>query len=222
MDLVHDWTGRTATALQRALRESNETFAATLGISPRAVAKWHAEPNSRPRHETQQLLDRVLERTSAAVRARFAVELAPQELPEQPLTTSDSGHALRVAIAVVVNDGNVLMVQRREDNGSSSWQFPAGMIKPRASAETTAIRETLSETGVHCRVTRHLGSRLHPITQVYCEYLLCEYLGGEAQNMDVVENVSVIWTSSDRLTRFIPAETVFPPILDALEVRNSE
>lgn len=222
MDLVHDWTGRTATALQRALRESNETFAATLGISPRTVAKWHAEPNSQPRHETQQLLDRVLERASAAVRARFAVELAPEEPRDQQPATSDSGHALRVAIAVVVNDGNVLMVQRREDNGSSSWQFPAGMIKPRASAETTAIRETLSETGVHCRVTRHLGNRLHPITQVYCEYLLCEYLGGEAQNMDVVENVSVIWTPSDRLTRFIPAETVFPPILDALEVRNSE
>ncbi|MCG8926152.1 NUDIX hydrolase [Lentzea sp. CC55] len=222
MDLVREWTGRTATALQRALRESNENFAAKLGISPRAVAKWHAEPHSRPRHETQQLLDRVLERASATERARFAVELQPQEPPHEPPTTSDSGHVLRVAIAVVVDDGNVLLVQRREDNGSTSWQFPAGMIKPRASAETTAIRETFSETGVHCRVTRHIGSRLHPITQVYCEYLLCEYLGGEAQNMDVVENVSVIWTPGDRLTRFIPAETVFPPILDALEVRNSE
>ncbi|WP_329794071.1 NUDIX domain-containing protein [Lentzea sp. DG1S-22] len=219
---MREWTGRTATALQRALRESNETFAATLGLSPRAVAKWHAEPDSRPRHETQQLLDRVLERLSAAERTRFTMELEPQESNKQPPTTPDSGHALRVAIAVVVNDGNVLMVQRREDNGSTSWQFPAGMIKPRASAETTAIRETLSETGVHCRVTRHLGSRLHPITQVYCEYLLCEYLVGEAQNMDAVENVSVIWAPSDRLTRFIPAETVFPPILDALEVRNSE
>ncbi|MDX3662892.1 NUDIX domain-containing protein [Streptomyces sp. ID05-26A] len=222
MDRVHDWTGRTATALQRALRESNETFAATLGLSPRAVAKWHAEPDSRPRHETQQLLDRVLERASASERARFAVELEPQQPTAHPPTKSSSGHVLRVAIAIVVDDGNVLMVQRREDHGSTSWQFPAGMIKPRASAETTAIRETLSETGVHCRVTRHLGSRLHPITQVYCEYLLCEYLHGEAQNVDVVENVSVIWTPSDRLTRFIPAETVFPPILDALEVRNSE
>ncbi|MGZ3147955.1 NUDIX hydrolase [Lentzea chajnantorensis] len=222
MDLVREWTGRTATALQRALRESNETFAATLGLSPRAVAKWHAEPDSRPRHETQQLLDHVLERASTSVRARFAVELESQQPTERPPAKSDSGHILRVAIAVVVDERNVLMVQRREDDGSTSWQFPAGMIKPRASAATTAIRETLSETGVHCRVTRHLGSRLHPITQVYCEYLLCEYLAGEAQNIDTVENVSVIWTPSDRLTRFIPTETIFPPILDALEVQDSE
>ncbi|PWK82241.1 ADP-ribose pyrophosphatase YjhB (NUDIX family) [Lentzea atacamensis] len=222
MDLVREWTARKACALQHALRETNDSFAARLGIPSRTVVSWHQKPDLVPRKAQQQLLDVLLERATASERARFAAELAEDTSAAGFDDSSASGHVLRVAIAVVANDHNVLMVQRREDNGSTSWQFPAGMIKPGASAATTAIRETLSETGVHCRVTRHLGSRLHPITQVYCEYLLCEYLGGEAQNMDVVENVSVIWTPSDRLTRFIPAETIFPPILDALEVRNSE
>jgi 8-oxo-dGTP diphosphatase len=37
-----------------------------------------------------------------------------------------------------------------------------------------------------------------------------------------VENVDVTWAPTDRLTRFIPAESIFPPILEALEVANGE
>ncbi len=36
--------------------------------------------------------------------------------------------------------------------------------------------------------------------------------------MDVVENVSVVWIEKSKLTRFIPAQQIFPPILEALEV----
>jgi 8-oxo-dGTP pyrophosphatase MutT (NUDIX family) len=129
-----------------------------------------------------------------------------------------SSHTLRVAIAVVLKGNEVLIVQRRTEDGSGiSWQFPAGMVKPGASPEIVAVRETLAETGVHCKITGSLGSRLHPITHVYCDYLLCEYLGGDAQNLDVAENVSVTWTTIDRLTRFIPIDRVFPPVLNALK-----
>jgi hypothetical protein len=78
-------------------------------------------------------------------------------------------------------------------------------------------RWTGPETGVHCAVLRSLGRRLHPITNVHCEYLLCEYLGGEAENKDLAENVSVTWTPINRLTRFIPTDRIFPPVLEALE-----
>jgi 8-oxo-dGTP diphosphatase len=222
VDLVREWTGRKACALQAALRETNDSFAARLGIPARTVVSWHQKPDLKPRTAQQQLLDVLLERASPNERARFAAELADESSNDQLDDPTGSGHALRVAVAVVVDDTNVLVVQRRDDSGNMSWQFPAGMIKPGVSPETVAVRETLGETAVHCRVVRHLGGRLHPVTNVYCVYLLCEYLGGEAQNMDVAENVSVTWTPSNRLTRFIPAERIFPPILEALEVLDSE
>jgi 8-oxo-dGTP pyrophosphatase MutT (NUDIX family) len=218
MASVHKWTGRTACTLQAALRMTNESFAAHLGTAVRTVAMWHQRPDRVPSVELQQALDTALERADQGVRTRFAASsrTAP-DLPTPPLDSA--AHSLRVAVAVVVDAQNVLVVQRRgEDGAGIAWQFPAGMVKPGVSPSIVAVRETLAETGVHCSVVRELGSRLHPITNVYCDYLLCEYLAGEAYNVDIAENVTVTWAAKEKLTRFIPAKTIFPPILEALEV----
>jgi hypothetical protein len=69
---VEPWTGRTACALQKALRLSNELFAEHLGIGVRTVAGWHQKPTLKPKSEMQQLLDTAYERASETVRARFA------------------------------------------------------------------------------------------------------------------------------------------------------
>lgn len=219
MALVEAWTGRTACALQAALRLTNEAFASRLGVAVRTVANWHERPDMTPRTEMQQALDTVFEQAPKAV--RDLVTAKASSIPAQRATTGEphSGYTLTVAIAVVVNDGRVLLVQRRgEDGGGISWQFPAGMVKPGVAPELVAVRETLAETGVHCRVVRSLGSRLHPITDVYCDYLLCDYLTGDAQNVDQIENVSVVWAPTGSLTRFIPAAHIFVPVLEALEV----
>ena len=219
MDLVNGWTGRSACALQAALRLTNEAFARKLGVAVRTVATWHERPDLTPRAEMQQLLDTLFEQAADTARARFAVLVSGAPTTTQPTHSEPgSGHVLTVAIAIVTNNSDVLVVQRRgEDGAGIAWQFPAGMVKPGVPSELVAVRETLAETGVHCRVVRSLGSRLHPITNVYCNYLLCEYLGGEPQNMDQVENVSVTWAPTGKLTRFIPAEQIYPPILEALE-----
>jgi 8-oxo-dGTP pyrophosphatase MutT (NUDIX family) len=216
MEFVNDWTGRTACILQAALRMSNESFAQHLGVAVRTVATWHQRPDLTPRSEMQQLLDTALDRAPEVAKARFSTLVDEGAEPSPP---SESAQALRVAIAVVQNGSEVLVVCRRGDDGRGiSWQFPAGMIKPGVQAETVAIRETLAETGVHCSVITSLGNRLHPVTHVFCEYLLCEYLGGEAENKDVVENVSVVWVDKAKLTRFIPVDQIFLPILEVLEV----
>jgi 8-oxo-dGTP diphosphatase len=217
MESVGTWTGRTACALQSALRLTNEAFADLLGVAVRTVATWHQRPDMTPKAEMQHALDTALDRAAASAKTRFTGLMAAQDQPL--LTTSDTAQALRVAIAVVVKDSEVLIVCRRgDDGGGISWQFPAGMIKPGVPAAAIAIRETLAETAVHCAVVRTIGSRLHPMTNVFCEYLLCEYLAGDAKNVDVVENVSVVWANKSKLTRFIPADRIFPPILEALEV----
>src|SRR5579875_3004789 len=73
MDMVTGWTGRTACALQSAMRLSNEAFAARLGIGVRTVAGWHQKPTLRPKSEMQLLLDTALAQSEASVRSRFAV-----------------------------------------------------------------------------------------------------------------------------------------------------
>ena len=62
MDVVTGWTGRTACALQAALRMSNDAFARHLDMDVRTVADWHKKPGLQPRPETQQLLDTALAR----------------------------------------------------------------------------------------------------------------------------------------------------------------
>ena len=213
------WSGLRACTLQAALRMTNESFAEHLCTAVRTVAMWHQRPDRIPSKEMQQALDTALERADQGAKTRFATSsgTAP-ELPTPPLSDR-AAHSLRVAVAVVVDDQNVLIVQRRgEDGAGIAWQFPAGMVKPGVSPSIVAVRETLAETGVHCMVVRELGSRLHPITNVYCDYLLCEYLAGEVYNVDVAENVTVTWAAKEKITRFIPAKTIFPPILEALEV----
>lgn len=217
MDLVNEWNGRTACALQAALRLSNDAFAQHLDVAVRTVAAWHQKPDLVPRSEMQQLLDTALHRAPDNAKARFAQLVGMVDAS----TVASSAQALRIAIAVVVKDSEVLVVCRRgEDGGGISWQFPAGMIKPGVRPDTVAVRETLGETGVHCAVVRRLGSRVHPVTNVLCDYVLCEYLSGDAENRDVVENVSVTWIDKQNLTRFIPANRIFPPVLEALEVSS--
>ncbi|MFC4035870.1 NUDIX hydrolase [Streptomyces polygonati] len=231
MDVVDIWSGRTACALQSALRLTNEAFANRLGIALRTVATWHADPDVVPRTEMQQLLDEAYERAGPAVRARFALlsrgaaRGASQGVPQgdgartlgmNPAVREPQ--VLRVAVAVVLRESEVLMVCRRDGDVSGiTWQFPAGVVKPGVRPETVTVRETLAETGVHCAVKRSLGSRLHPVTGVHCDYFVCEYLAGAAQNIDIVENVDVMWAQRTSVTRFIAADVIFPPILAALE-----
>ncbi|MFJ8923893.1 NUDIX domain-containing protein [Streptomyces sp. NPDC102415] len=209
MIVVTKWTGRTAAALQDALHETNEGFAELLGAAPRTVAGWHSNPDLVPRSEMQQALATIYERASEHVRRRFSLLSRPPEVPPQ-------AQALRVAIAVVLRGNEVLLVCRRGDD-SLSWQFPAGMCKPGAAVASVAVHETHAETGVHCAVREELGSRVHPKTGVLASYVLCDYLAGEATNRDAVENTDVAWVPLASLTRFIPIENIYPPILAALE-----
>jgi len=128
----------------------------------------------------------------------------------------DGPELLRVAIAVVTDGKRVLLVCRRHEGGNVSWQFPAGVVKPETNAAAAAVRETFEETGVHCSVRQRLGTRLHPVTRVFCEYFLCGYLSGAVENRDVVENMSVMWVMRSALTDYIPAVRTFPRVLEVL------
>lgn len=207
MDVI-TWTGELACHLQAAHRMSRDEFAGRLGVHPQTVAGWHARPGIVPRADMQAALDTLYEKALPPVRLRFARLAQPTE--------TTAAQTLRVAVAVVVRRGEVLLVQRR-DGGPLDWQFPAGVVKPGGDPAAVAVRETRAETGVHCSVRQPLGSRIHPQTGVEAEYLLCDHLMGEPVNLDQAENADALWAPIPALTRFIPADRIYAPILTALE-----
>jgi len=209
MGPTRSWTGRDATTLRKALRMTTDGFAARLQVAPRTVANWAANPEMVPRLGAQDELDRLLAAAPAEVQAHLDGAAFA--------TGGEAAQVLRVAIAILAHDGQVLLVRRRDDGAGISWQFPAGIIKPGERGEDVAVRETLAETGVHCSVKEHLGSRRHPVTGVQCDYYRCEYLAGDAHNRDSVENAGVTWAPQTQLTKFVSRETVYPPVLRMLE-----
>lgn len=209
MEIIDQWTARHACALQTALRHTNEEFAKLLRVGERTVSAWHSQPDTVPRAPIQRALQALYRHAPEDAQALFALALhGPPR----------SAQALRIALAVVIHDGRVLLVCRRGDEaGGIRWQLPAGVIKPGVLPESAAVRETLAETGVHIAVEEPLGERVHPVTHAVCLYFRCSYLAGEVCNGDPEENIDVRWVPVGELTRFIKPALLFGPILDLLE-----
>ncbi len=106
MEPVQLWTGRTACALQAALRMTNESFAAHLGTAVRTVATWHQKPDRVPNAEMQQALDTTLERAGEGTQARFTTNIADTGATPEPTSPPIDGaaHAAEVPTASVVDD----------------------------------------------------------------------------------------------------------------------
>ncbi|GAB1510022.1 NUDIX hydrolase [Actinophytocola sp. KF-1] len=198
-------------------RQHNEPGTLSFRHLQRLVAGRQPDgaPLGPPRPATARLLERIFNMSIDDLLAPPAMG----QLPRIGAHHLNHPHPLTVAIAVVTNGQEVLVVCRRStDDSGITWQFPAGMVKPGTHPRHVAIRETLRETGVHCSASEQLGRRVHPITNVICEYWLCDYVAGEATNIDADENISVTWISKDKLLRIIPSDQVFPPVLEVLEL----
>lgn len=201
---VTTWSAQLATALQEASHLSAEEFAARLGIGARTVARWRQDPEVVPRPGIQRLLDEFLSTAATEVQERF------HEAGQAPGQVG-----LHAALSVVINGSDVLLVRRRSDT-APQWQFPAGVVKPEATPEAVAVRETYSETGIDCAVRSTIGSRIHPITGVFCVYFLCDYLAGVPENRDPFENDSVRWAPRASIGNFVPLNRLFQPVRDLL------
>ncbi len=106
MEPVQLWTGRTACALQAALRMTNESFAAHLGTAVRTVATWHQKPDRVPSAEMQQALDTTLERAGEGTQARFTrntAETGARPVPTGPPLESPA-HAAEDDTATAMDD----------------------------------------------------------------------------------------------------------------------
>ena len=205
-------------------REHNE--AGTLGVRhlQRLVAGRRSDgrPLGPVKPETARLLEQIFTLDIDELLSPPAkLDLTKYGTGVNDEESREAARAFRVAIAVVVKEAEALIVCRRDSTyGGLTWQFPAGIVKPGISSIVAAVRETLAETAVHCAPRRKLGSRVHPITNVLCDYVLCDYLAGYARNLDLIENVGVLWVNKDRLPSFIAPDLIYPPVMKVLDIAN--
>ncbi|MEV7559332.1 NUDIX hydrolase [Streptomyces sp. NPDC089795] len=131
--------------------------------------------------------------------------------------TGSAGPERRVAGAVVVHEGRVLLVRRRVAEGQLSWQFPAGKVERGESSEEAAVRETKEEAGLDVAAVGQLGERIHPITGRQVSYTACEVIGGTAHVADADEIAEVAWVTLSDVPRYIPYG-LFKPVQRYLDV----
>lgn len=90
------------------------------------------------------------------------------------------------AIAVVLHEDQVLLVQRRNPPNAGQWGFPGGHVEWGETALKAAARELLEETGVTAAPTGYLTNvdvvLRDPLGAVQYHYLLaavsCDYVAG--------------------------------------------
>ncbi|MER7467913.1 NUDIX hydrolase [Streptomyces sp. NPDC097981] len=114
------------------------------------------------------------------------------------------GMPVRVAAAVVVHEGRVLLVRRRIAEGSLSWQFPAGKVEAGEPWEEAAVRETKEETGLDVSVVAVLGERIHPVTGRLMSYAACDVIAGTARAAAPAEIAEVAWAAFSELPTYVP------------------
>ena len=67
-------------------------------------------------------------------------------------------HGAVLILAKLIPSGRILLVRQfRPPAGGQVWEFPAGLLEPGESPETTAVRELKEETGYRGRVVGCTG-----------------------------------------------------------------
>lgn len=96
------------------------------------------------------------------------------------------------ALAVVIRDNDVIMVQRKNEPDAGLWGFPGGHVELGERGLEAAVRELAEETGVIATPVSYLTNldllTHHADGSVAHHFLLaavlCDYISGEPSPMD--------------------------------------
>lgn len=127
------------------------------------------------------------------------------------------GGSPRVAAAVVVCAGRVLLLRRAVPEGGLVWQFPAGKVEVGESDVEAAVREAWEEVGLRVELVGWLGERLHPVTRRSIAYVACRVAGGSARAAAPDEVAEVVWCGREDLARLVPPSQLFGPVRGYLD-----
>lgn len=120
------------------------------------------------------------------------------------MTSSCSSHPIAAAsIAVVRDDGAVLLVLRGRGAAQGTWAFPGGGVDPGETTAAAALRELAEETGIVAQIEREMGRFAFAATATTPALSLtvfqAVYVSGTARAGDDARDV--VWTTpQDALT----------------------
>lgn len=123
-----------------------------------------------------------------------------------------------LAMGVVVDRGQLLLICRAVPEGDLMWALPGGTVEPGETAGQAAVREVLEETGLTVEAVEELGGRVHPDTGRLIAYVACTVLEGTAHAASQREVSAVAWAARDEIPQYVP-RGLFPPVQAYLDGR---
>ena len=126
------------------------------------------------------------------------------------------GDSVSIAVAIVRDERDFLLVRRRAREGALRWQFPSGHVEFGENSKEAAEREVFEETHVKCRALSKIGERVHPDTGARVSYWLCAYESGVAEIGDKEELDDITWMSGPQVIKAITSD-LFAPVREMLE-----
>ncbi|MFG3017856.1 NUDIX hydrolase [Streptomyces sp. NPDC048254] len=114
-------------------------------------------------------------------------------------------------MAVIVEEGRLLLIRRSVAEGGLVWALPGGVVEPGETAEQAAARETLEETGLTVEAVEELGGRVHPDTGRRIAYVACAILDGAAHAASPREVSAMAWAARDEIPWYVP-RGLYPPV----------
>ena len=138
----------------------------------------------------------------------------PREYPEQPLVGVG---------AIIVKNGNVVLVERGHAPLLGEWSIPGGVLEVGETLRQGAEREALEETGLVVRATELLGvfERLVPDDQKRIRFhyvlvdFLCEVVSGELRASG--DAADARWFTASEVGKLPLAEDTVAVILAGLQ-----
>ncbi|WP_308635704.1 NUDIX hydrolase [Paenibacillus silvisoli] len=111
------------------------------------------------------------------------------------------------AAAVITNsEGQVLLV--KHNYGKFNWELPGGLSEQNESAQETAKREVLEETGLAVSVGRLTGVYYEPRNDMHHFVFICRVLGDQPPQPDAAEVTECRYYDIDELPRPISDFTI--------------
>jgi len=121
----------------------------------------------------------------------------------------------RIAAAVVLRDGRVLVQTRADGPWAGCWEFPGGGIEPGEDASAAAVRECREELALDVRALAplHEVDWAYPNARVHVTFVLCEAQGEPRPTA----GQQVRWASAGELPAldFLPANASLVELLRA-------
>lgn len=121
----------------------------------------------------------------------------------------------RVAAAVVLRAGRVLVQTRAGGPWAGHWEFPGGGIEAGEDAAAAAVRECREELDLEVRALEalHEVEWAYPTARVHVTFVRCEALGEPR----ATEGQQLCWAGPQELAalRFLPANSGLVALLRA-------